>query len=148
MKKFFILCLCTVICGCGTVANLTSPVDYMGPRTMTSFSMSYYGGVEIDLTYTVLSGFILLPLTIVDIPLSIVADTLTLPVVSIIKNRERAKWQEITLMAKQGQSNRIQKYRNLILNSINLYNIHYQNKQNYPYEYYIFSSSRYKKILS
>ena len=59
--------------------------------------------MEIDLTYTVLSGFILLPLTIVDIPLSIVADTLTLPVVSIIKNRERAKWQEITLMAKQGQ---------------------------------------------
>ncbi|BBM87182.1 YceK/YidQ family lipoprotein [Candidatus Uabimicrobium amorphum] len=70
---------------------------------MSPVEMHYYGGVTTDLSYTLLSGFILLPLTIVDLPLSLVGDTLTIPVVAIAKKRDSARWKETSFLFRENK---------------------------------------------
>lgn len=91
MKKLLTILTCLLLSGCGTVFNLSRPAelkpnpDDQGYNWGETPTMEYYGGVKINLG-------LFTPFMLVDLPLSAVADTLTLPIVYFsLPNEEKTK---------------------------------------------------------
>ncbi|WP_372369313.1 YceK/YidQ family lipoprotein [Candidatus Uabimicrobium sp. HlEnr_7] len=97
----------TIFCGCGTLINISSPVKSESgwhrviedgefktaiPQRTGFWLTSYYGGARFDVSITRLAPWAI-PLCIIDLPLSLVFDTVTLPVVALKKYQENA-WQK------------------------------------------------------
>ena len=83
MKKIILCFIIITLCGCGTITNLGRPVSVSADYDNTSERyIEYYGGVGFDIDLLEDS----VALGIIDMPFSLAFDTVTLPIVFVIKS--------------------------------------------------------------
>lgn len=72
------------LCGCGTIMNLSHSPQKQSPAQL--LTMDYYGGLKSDIYLMAASGGLFLLPGLIDLPLTLLGDTLTLPIVGASKS--------------------------------------------------------------